>query len=479
MPLILGTNSIKDTGYDVANSLRFDDGSSDNIQRTYGTPTNSKIFGLSWWVKLGKAFDGSGSQDLWGERTDSNNRVFMGINSTGQFDFFEKNSGSNVVELKTNRLFRDNSAWYHFLLLGDSTQGTASNRIKLYVNGVQETSFATETYPSSDYAFRLALNTVKYFGRVGLGGSLSTNYYDGYLAEAVFVDGTVTAHTDYGEFDEDSPTIWKPKDVSGLTFGNNGFYLDFEDSSALGNDVSGNNNDFTVNNLTSVDQSLDVCTNNYCTANSMENFYAQSTFNNANLQVISTTTNAAYNKGTFGVSKGKWYYEVKIVDSSSNGTIGVGWIASSPTSTTDQMKNKTNQSTYRDNGTIFGNGSEIVTGSSLANNDIVGVYFDADNNFVYYAKNGDLQNSGNPTSGSSGTGGFDPGAVATATDEGFYFPAFGDHSGGQNVGIEFNFGSPSYAISSGNSDADGHGNFEYSVPSGYFTLCTKNLAEYG
>ena len=233
-PLILGTNSIKDTGYNVANSARFDDGSSDNIQRTYGTPTNSKIFGLSWWLKLGKAFDGSGSQDLWGERTDSNNRVFMGINSTGQFDFFEKNSGSNVVELKTNRLFKDNSAWYHFLLLGDSTQGTASNRIKLYVNGVQETSFATETYPSSDYAFRLALNTVKYFGRVGLGGGLSTNYYDGYLAEAAFVDGNVTAHTDYGEFDEDSPRIWKPKDVSGLTFGNNGFYLDFEDSSCFG-----------------------------------------------------------------------------------------------------------------------------------------------------------------------------------------------------------------------------------------------------
>ena len=143
MPLILGTNSIKDTGYDVANSLRFDDGSSDNIQRTYGTPTNNKIFGLSWWVKLGKAYDGSGSQDFWGERAGSGDRVFMAINADGTFNYFEKNGGSTVLNLQTNRLFRDNSSWYHFLLLGDSTQGTASNRIKLYVNGVQETSFST------------------------------------------------------------------------------------------------------------------------------------------------------------------------------------------------------------------------------------------------------------------------------------------------------------------------------------------------
>ena len=468
-PLILGTNSIKSTGYDVANSLRFNDGSSDFLNKTPSGAGNRQTFTVSMWFKranvgtsqyLFNAKDGSAAQDAFFFST--SNTFYIALESV---------SGS----LETNRVFRDNSSWYHFVIAVDTTQGTDTNRIKLYVNGVQETSFNSPSYPSQNANCNLNTAIPHNIGRrVGTSG----DFIDGYLAEMVFIDGSALAPTDFGEFDEDSPTIWKPKDPSGLTFGTNGFYLDFEDSSALGNDAAGSNN-YSVNNLAAVDQSTDTCTNNFCTANFLDNFYAQSTFNNGLLQVISTTSNAAYNKGTFGVSKGKWYYEVKIVDSSSNGTIGVGWIASSPTSTTDQMKNKTNQSTYRDNGTIFGNGSEIVTGSSLANNDIVGVYFDADNNFVYYAKNGSFQNSGNPTSGASGTGGIDPGAVATATPEGFYFPAFGDHSGGQNVGIEFNFGSPSYTISSGNSDADGHGNFEYSVPSGYFTLCSKNLAEYG
>jgi hypothetical protein len=471
-PLILGTNSIKSTGYDVANSLRFNSGSSDHLNRSTSSGNRLK-WTWSAWVKKTK---NGADEDLFSGYHNSSNFTRIQIGDTGVINFINKTSGSQNGKIETNRIFRDTSAWYHFVIVWDSGNATAANRMRVYVNGVEETSFQSDTQPSQDQVSHVNQDSkTNYVGTFDGSGT----FFNGYMAEVVLVDGQALDPTSFGEFDSDSPTIWKPKNVSGLTFGTNGFHLDFENSSSLGADVSGNSNNFTVNNLTSVDQSTDTCTNNFCTANFLDNFYAQSTFNNGLLQVISTTSNAAYNKGTFGVSKGKWYYEVKIVDSSSNGTIGVGWIASSPTSTTDQMKNKTNQSTYRDNGTIFGNGSEIVTGSSLANNDIVGVYFDADNNFVYYAKNGSFQNSGNPTSGASGTGGIDPGAVATATPEGFYFPAFGDHSGGQNVGIEFNFGSPSYTISSGNSDADGHGNFEYSVPSGYFTLCSKNLAEYG
>jgi hypothetical protein len=471
-PLILGTNSIKSTGYNVANSARFDDGSSDNIQRTYGTPTNSKIFGLSWWLKLGKAFDGSGSQDLWGERTDSNNRVFMGINSTGQFDFFEKNSGSNVVELKTNRLFKDNSAWYHFLLLGDSTQGTASNRIKLYVNGVQETSFATETYPSSDYAFRLALNTVKYFGRVGLGGGLSTNYYDGYLAEAVFVDGNVTAHTDYGEFDEDSPRIWKPKDVSGLTFGNNGFYLDFEDSSALGNDVSGNNNDFTVNNLTSVDQSTDTCTNNFATMNPLDNNYASTTFSEGNLKMVTGGSSLVYNVSTIGFNTGKWYMEVK-VGSSSGEVIGVVTDVATANDNNNKLGNRADGWGYDYRGLVENAGAdEGGSFATYASGNIIGVYADLDNNKLYFAKDGVLQNSGT-------------GLNLDVSGSPTYFFAVGDNHASNSGTFEINFGSPSFAISSGNTDGE-YGNFEYSTTitgdsasKTFKALNTKNLAEFG
>ena len=474
MPSILGANEIKATGYDVANSARFNDGSSDNLQKTYGTPTNSKIFGLSWWVKLGKAWDNSGSQDFWGERAGSNDRVFMGINADGTFQYFEKDGGSTVLDIKTNRLFRDISAWYHFLLLGDSTQGTNSNRLKLYVNGVQETSLSTASYPAEDYTFRLAINTTKYFGRVGLGGSLSTNYYDGYLAEAVFVDGTVTTNTDYGEFDSDSPNIWKPIDVSGLTFGNNGFHLDFEDSSALGNDVSGNNNDFTVNNLTSVDQSTDTCTNNFCTLNPL--YKQDHAFSEGNLGYTSSDSDWDSAPGTIAVSSGKWYVEMKITGTASGVTRSVlglcderdgNIVAESEFGLTN---NVVGDNVGYGNGDVHkNNAADSGSFSTFGINDILGMYVDLDNGKVYFSKNGTMQNSGDPTSGSTGTG-----AISITTGATYLFGATG-YGGGAS---QMNFGSPPYAVSSGNADPNGYGNFEYGTQN-YYALNTKNLAEYG
>ena len=466
MPLILGTNSIKDTGYDVSNSARFDDGSSDNIQRTYGTPTNSKIFGLSWWVKLGKAYDGSGSQDFWGERADIGNRVFMGINADGTFQYFEKNGGSTVLDIKTNRLFRNNSAWYHFLLLGDSTQGTSSNRLKVYVNGVQETSLSTASYPSSNYAFRLAINTTKYFGRIGLGGSLSTNYYDGYLCEVAFVDGTVTTHTDYGEFDDSG--IWKPIDVSGLTFGNNGFYLDFENSGSLGSDQSGNGNNFTVNNLTSIDQTTDTPTNNYITWSALTPRSSDITLSQGNCDV----TMGGISRGIFatiGVSSGKWYYEAKWVSGSFFQT---GVVATDTMNDNDDVySGKTGAFMYDQAGNIKSGGSTLASVNSLSTGDIIGVYLDLDNSKLYFAKNGTIQNSGT----------------------GIDISAYSEYTFGcapTSAVLSGNFGNPTFSITSGNTDPNGYGNFEYSTNDGgsasfdstakdFYALNTKNLAEYG
>ena len=477
MPLILGTNSIKETGYDVANSARFDDGSSDNIQRTYGTPTNSKIYALSWWVKLSTdPTVGAAGHDLWGERADKDNRVFMGLNGTGQFDFFEKSGGSSVLELKTNRLFRDVGAWYHFLLLGDSTQSTASNRIKLYINGVQETSFATETYPSQNYDFRLAINTTKYFARTGLGGSgLSTNYLEGYLAEAVFVDGTVTAHTDYGEFDEDSPNIWKPKDVSGLTFGNNGFYLDFENASSLGADVSGNGNNFTVNNLTSIDQTTDTCTNNWNTLNGL---YTASNLNysQGNTQINAGADGWFISAGTIGIASGKFYFEIEC-DTLGSGTYSsesmkIGIINSEDINDGSGEVNQNNGNHYQSDGNSGNNGSLSGVGNfaTYTNGDIIGVAVDMDNRKIYYHKNGTYINSGNPSTGSNG---FD---ISSSYD--FVLPCVSMYESGTIAKTNFGTSYPD-SVSSGNSDANGYGNFEYSVPTGFYSINTKNLAEFG
>jgi hypothetical protein len=481
--LIPGTNSIKDTGYDVANSARFDAGNTEYIQRTYGTPTNAKIFGLSWWIKMsGDPVSGTGQFDLWGERTNSSNRVFMGIDGVGQFDFFEKNGGSNVLELETSRLFRDNSAWYHFLLLGDSTQGTASNRIKLYVNGVQETSFVTETYPSQDYEFRLALNSTKYFGRIGLGSQLSNNYFDGYLAEVAFVDGTVTAHTDYGEFDEDSPTIWKPKDISGLNFGNNGFHLDFEDSSALGNDVSGNDNDFTVNNLTSVDQSTDTCTNNFATLNPLVTYpAAPPVHSEGNLQVVTVNADPGYfgSSSTIGVTQGKWYAEFKPTNSTGGLPYEIG-VSIDPAefarngATATYAYDSNIWGYYANGGTVYHGGSSSSYGDSYTTNDIIGVFLDLDNHKLYFSVNGQIQNSG--------TG------ISLTTGKTYYF-IVSDLGGGVTT-YQANFGGPPFSITSSKTDANGYGNFEYSpnddggssfdgAAKNFYALNTKNLAEFG
>jgi len=216
MPLILGTNSIKDTGYDVANSLRFDDGSSAYLNRSLGTPSNRKIFTCSAWVKKAS----TGTYPIFWFGADSDN-WFMVKYESDSLRIESKNSGSTIIDVRTNALYRDFSAWYHVLVAVDTSQGTASNRIKIYVNGVQETSFQTSTYPNQD----TDLNVIT---GAEIGNQHTTQYFDGYMAEVVLIDGQQLDPTSFGEFDSDSPNIWKPIDVSGLTFGTNGFYLDFE-----------------------------------------------------------------------------------------------------------------------------------------------------------------------------------------------------------------------------------------------------------
>jgi len=466
MPLILGTNSIKDTGFDVTNSCRFNDGSSDSLTKTFsGDGTSHDIGTVSVWLKRGEL---SAEQGIF--TAGSSNRNFIRIESGGQLTF---RSVADSFHLQTNQVFRDPSAWSHIVIAFDTTQGTASNRVKFYHNGSQITSFGTETYPSQNQDIKLGAGELNAIGK----DSEQTNpLYDGYMAEFVYIDGQQLAPTSFGEFDEDSPTIWKPKDVSGLTFGTNGFYLDFENASSLGADASGNGNNFTVNNLTSIDQSTDTCTNNFATWNPLDNFYGGASFSEGNLYLTSGASNESFNLSTIGISQGKWYFEVKTVDVNGNNYVGVSH--SSPDATTDWLGNNSYSWGYRSDGTVLNSASSVGgTWSSYTDNDIIGVALDLDNNKLYFSKNGTWQNSGNPTSGSTGTGAVsitDP----SNTTSGFYFFGAGDKESSSSQ-FSANFGSPAFSISSGNSDGNGYGNFEYSVPSGYYALNTKNLAEFG
>jgi hypothetical protein len=458
------------SAYEVANSLRFNSGSSDYLSNTNSTPTNNDICTFSFWIKFSK----ESTNAICSAHTDGANRFQIFHLGGSQLQIFQEVSDTTNINLKTNRLFRDISAWYHIVYEIDTTQSTDSNRIKMYVNGVQETSFSTETYPSQNDNIRFNTNSlVQEIGRAN-----ASDYGSYYLAEFVFVDGTALDQTSFGEFDSDSPTIWKPKDVSGLTLGNNGFYLDFENSSGLGNDATGTNH-FAVNNLAATDQSTDTCTNNYATMNPIAAQAGSSesssvitfTEGNLDLDAISSETGIA----TIGVDTGKWYWEVKVLTDQDGLTIG-GVNQHHHLDAELAYNSPSSPSSAKAFGYYGGNGNKVTTigdgsqfssyGDAIAVNDIIGVALNLDDDEVVFYKNGTAQNSGTAIS-----------ITALGTGE-LYFPAVGNYSASA-IKVSFNFGSPSFSISSGNSDANGYGNFEYSVPSGYYALNTKNLAEFG
>jgi hypothetical protein len=258
MPFILGTNSIKDTGYNVDNSLRFNDGSSDYLNKT-ASAGNRRTFTFSTWLKLSQLTTARYLFTSWSANNDAG-FTYLAITDGDKIKF----AGYGTTYLETNQLLRDPSSWYHLMLAVDTTNGTANNRCRIYLNGSEITSFGTRNNPSQNADLAYNQNNVDLvLGSNNYGGSKG-NYYDGYLAETVLIDGSQLAADSFGEFDSNSPTIWKPIDVSGLTFGTNGFYLEFkqagtsQNSSGLGADTSGNTNHFAVNNLTAVDQTTDT-----------------------------------------------------------------------------------------------------------------------------------------------------------------------------------------------------------------------------
>jgi len=458
MPLILGTNSIKDTGYEVANSLRFNSGSSDYLTRTPSSATNQDLWSLSFWIKRSNL---GSYQSIYGVYANSTNQETLAFDDSDRLYWQLYQSSAVKGQLTTNRVFRDVSAFYNILIVYDSANGTAGNRMRMYINGVEETSFATDTNPSSGQDSQWNSTTAHTIGRIN-----TTNYMNGYISELVAVDGTALSPTDVGEFDEDSG-IWKPIDVSGLTFGTNGFYLDFENSGSLGADVSGNGNNFTVNNLTSGDQATDTCTNNFATLNPLDKPGTGNLpgFAEGNLHYNKTATGSGNNSqanSTIAVNTGKWFFEIKALDSNA---IIVG-IDNADNPTYDSHGNSINSSdggiAYYNNGQKIVYGTASSYGASWTTNDIIGIAINLDDNEITFYKNGSSQ-----------------GAISITTTGINYRPAIMNNGYNSTSSAYMNFGNPPFSISSGNSDGNGYGNFEYSVPSGYYALNTKNLAEYG
>jgi len=476
--LIGGANSAADTGYDVANSCRFEDGDSAYMHKTPGGAGNVDTWTFSAWVKLGNIGTEKG---LLHAESDSNNYTAIRFSSDHTFKVLSARAGSTGggFYLITDREFRDTSAWYHIVVAVDTTLASATLRVRIYVNGVEETSFSTDTFGASQN-YDTDINSTDQQNV----GDDNSGFFDGYLAEVCLIDGSQLTPTSFGEFDEDSPNIWKPKDVSGLTFGTNGFYLDFEASDNLGNDANGGT-DLTEVNLAATDQATDTPTNNFCTISPYASQTRIQTLSEGNLQAYySSGANWGTNWATIAATAGKWYVEVLVTAYGSNGSnIGVMNVDSTAFPSLASIGNGADEFSagYYSTGILYRNSETNHTGNtnddfdSYGADDLISIAMDLDNGFFYWAKNGTWQNSGDPTSAGTGTGGV---ATSYLTANETYTVVANIRSG---TTISWNFGNPptTFSISSGNADADGYGNFEYAPPSGYFALCTKNLAEYG
>jgi hypothetical protein len=433
------------------------------LTRTPASAGNRKTFTISFWLKRSDLnyfyfSGGSGS----GVYFDSSNRV----------EYFEY-SGGYIAQLTTNYQFKDLSAWYHVVVTYNSTEATASDRIKIWINGVQQTSFAFSTYPPLNFD-SLVYNTTS-------PQTISSgNPLNGYLSHIHFIDGTAYDASYFGETDA-TTGIWKPITEPSVTYGSQGYFLKFENSGSMGTDSSGNANNFTVNG--SLTQTVDTPSNVFATLNPLASLpnTGVSTFTNGN--TTSQGTNSSYVNGgsTLMMSSGKWYTEMKYVATSADSRCIIGITKDVSEISRINQDTGSNNTFYRSfNGNKNVQGSDSSYANSWTTGDIIGIALDLDNEKLYFSKNGVWQNSGDPTSGASGTGAITGFTTPASTVNGGYFFFSGSDSNAQNNTVSWNFGNGYFGttpVSSATTDESGLGIFEYTVPSGYYALCTKNINE--
>ena len=449
MPIIIPANSAAGGGgYEVTNSARFNPASNDRLTRTPSSDGSRVKWTWSCWAKRG-----TDNQDLYlfGAYQNSSYNTFLKFASGGEIRFADVYGGSEQARINTLAKFRDPSAWYHIVVVYDKDNSTSTDRLIMYVNGVRITEFDGSTMSSQSTTFNTA-NIQVQIGALNGDGDMN-----GYMSEICFVNNQALAPTSFGEFDEDSG-IWKPiESVADLTFGTNGFYMDFKDSSELGNDAAGSNNYAEVN-MTALNQTTDTCTNNFATLNPIDNGYGSITFTEGNLKGDGASSGWQPARGTIGLSSGKWYWEVNM---SGSGQIGVS-------NTILDMDNDNSQDLA--GVTVFynaGGGYIRTDGSQVGGtvgtgdmNTVFGYALDMDNKKLSLYKTNSIIVTNT--------------ALSTSITD-FALPFFCVNGGGQ---YRVNFGNPSVALdNAGVADGNGYGSFEYAPPTGYLAICTKNLSE--
>jgi hypothetical protein len=450
-------------GYSINNSLRFRASASAYLSRTPASAGNRKTWTWSAWIKRGSISTPTAPNSAY--------RVFMagttgsaeaGIQFYGSADASSLDayfySGSYQWQVTTTQVFRDPSAWYHITLAVDTTQATSSNRVKLYINGNQVTAFATANYPTqnSDTPFNASATP----HTLGALTSDSYNYFDGYMADINFIDGSQKTPSDFGETDT-TTGVWKPKAYTG-TYGTNGFYLKFSDiattsgsNAGLGKDFSGNTNYWTTNNIsvtsgTTYDAMKDSPTNtsatvaNYCVLNPLQKYSGLSAPTNGNLTIAGNNANWRSILSTFAVSSGKWYCEINMTSVSTDALVGIFNINNASDlndlTTVDnrQLARYSGGYGYQNNGNKLNNNSASSYGSTWTTGDVIAIALDMDAGTITFYKN----NTSQGTAYSSLSGLF---AIGISTANGTFDANFGQRP------------------------------FSYTPPTGFVALNTYNL----
>jgi hypothetical protein len=452
--------------YEIENSLRSNPADLAELSRTFGTATSRTTFTISFWAKKSSA--GQTLTNIMAKEVSAASEEYVGfyLDSIRVYNGATGSPGISSVEVD-----RDLSAWFHYLIAVDTTQATASDRIRIYKNGT-EVAYGTNSNPSQNQNLTInssGLHKITNFASTTY--SDSTYRWNGYLAEFVFIDGTAYAPTDLGE---NKNGVWVPKDPSGLTYGNNGFWLKFDNASSLGTDSSGNGNNWTVTNYTSLDQMPDTPTNNFATFNPLVKEPGRTndtnTYAEGNLYVKGDTSSGSANT-QHGVStilypsSGSWYTEVR---HSGFGGLFNAEAALVGVYTQDAQAGwgmTTNSVMYYFTGDLYVSGAVVQTGgATYTTGDIIGVFVDSDNDQIKFYKNGSLQYTYNS---SVSLGGF---KLLTGDGASTEWVAW-ILNAGQNGTFNGN------VTAGGNTDANGIGDFKYTVPTDALALCTANLPE--
>ena len=443
---------------------------STQLLRTQETPTSTNKYTWSAWIKRGTITNG---QVLVYNYLDSNNRGYVMLEGADKLFFYDKYGGSEQTNVYSTRVFRDTFGWYHIHIKADSTQASESDRFQVHINGV------LETLSGSGSGTIISQNdTLGFAGASGclvaLGSNADSvaNCFEGIMTHVYYVDGLALPYTDFGSIDTTTGE-WKINTSPTISdYGNSGYLMLKDDNSV--NDDSGKGNNFAVTGT--LTKTEDCPDNVFATINPL--YKHSATYANGNLK----STNASNKFGgvaSIGVSAGKYYAEFKYGSASNqNGAVGIYGNPLNGSYDNQGVGKDGNSYSYRsDDGNKVIANTASAYGNTFASGNIISIALDLDNNKLYFAKDGVWQNSGVPTSGSTGTGAID---ISLTPPEGCWFIAANCNSASDTAIWEHNYGNGYFgttAISSEGTNASGLGKFEFDVPTGYTALCTKGLNE--